>query len=42
MTARVISGTFAQVLADMMQAPRGITVKQWIEHTRRTSGKQGG
>ncbi len=31
MTAAILKGTFAQVLAAMLQAPRGITVKRWIE-----------
>ncbi len=30
MTARIIAGTFAHVIAQLMQAPKGITVKQWI------------
>ncbi len=50
MTATILRGSLAQVLAQLMQAPRGITVKQWIElreaitprGTRRNSGKQGG
>ncbi len=42
MTALILRGTLAQVLQQLMQAPRGITVKQWIELARRASGKQGG
>ncbi len=42
MTAAILRGTLAQVLAQLMQAPRGVTVKEWITITRRNSGKQGG
>ena len=31
MTAAILRGSFASVLAALMQAPRGITVKQWIK-----------
>lgn len=44
MNARYLTGTFPSILAALWQAPRGMTVKQWItlNNTRRASGKQGG
>lgn len=30
MTARIITGTMAQVLAELYQATRGITVDAWV------------
>ncbi len=30
MNAAILRGTLAQVLQQLMQTPRGITVKQWI------------
>ncbi len=35
MTARIISGPIARVVVELLTAPRGITVKEWITLTAR-------